>query len=590
MKKIVNGRWSMVNGSLFYRQWTMDYGLFLICFLIFTSGFSQDFKKQFKRAKELFTDENYSAAMEAFRPLTIYDKANPYPEYASFYYSLSAQKLGFNTIAKEMLLQTKSIYPEWDQLDEVNYWLYKIYLDQREYFHALKLSKEIKNSSLTKDIDALKRIALLKIDDVEILKMLQEENPSDYEVIRALAYGLGKSSVPADTALLDSIARQLSWNKKDFITIEDPPVFKDVYRVALLLPFRANSLDPSPTKKRSQFVLDLYEGMKQAADSLIGEGVRLELLAYDTDHDAETIKNLMNEEELKSADLIVGPLFAEDSKAVQEFSQANKINLVVNPLSYNIDLVGQNPFAFLFQPCHKTIGEKSAEILASKVSNKNCFVFYGESPKDSVMAFSFIKTAIGLGVKISYVEEVRAETSGKILETLATATEYDEWKNPTQFKLKLDSIGSVFVASDDALIYTKVINSVETRGDSVLVVGQENWLEDNSVELGKFEKIRIAFAAPNFTSIHGKPFLEFRRKYLQRHGILPGAYAQKGFEFMMVMGRALKKYGVHFQHGLEQDGVQGALTSGYQMQPTRDNARVPFIAFFRGKLEALNRP
>jgi len=41
-----------------------------------------------------------------------------------------------------MLLQTKNIYPEWDQLDEVNYWLYKIYLDQREYFHALKLSEK----------------------------------------------------------------------------------------------------------------------------------------------------------------------------------------------------------------------------------------------------------------------------------------------------------------------------------------------------------------------------------------------------------------------------------------------------------------
>ncbi len=589
MKKITNSQRSMDSRSL-YGRWTMDYGLFLICFLICTAGFSQDFKKQFKRAKELYGDENYSAAMEAFRSLTIYDKANPYPEYASFYYALSAQKLGFNTIAKEMLLQTKSIYPEWDQLDEVNYWLYKIYLDQREYFHALKLSREIRNNSLSKDIEALKRTTLSKVDDVEILKMLQEENPSDYEVIRALAYGLGKSSVPADTALLDSIARKLSWNKKDFITIENPPVFKDVYRIALLLPFRANSLDPSPTKKRSQFVLDLYEGMKQAADSLIGEGVRLELLAYDTDHDAETIKNLMNEEELKSADLIVGPLFPEDSKLVQDFSQTNKINLVVNPLSYNIDFIGQNPFAFLFQPCHKTIGEKSAEILAAKARNKNCFVFYGESPKDSVMAFSFIKTAIGLGIKVGYAEEVRAETSGKILETLATATEYDEWKNPTQFKLKLDSIGSVFVASDDPLIYTKVINSVETRGDSVLVVGQENWLEDNSVELGKFEKIKIAFAAPNFTSINGKPFLEFRKKYLQRHGVLPGAYAQKGFEFMMVMGRALKKYGVHFQHGLEQDGVPGALTSGYQMQPTRDNARVPFIAFFKGRLEALNRP
>ncbi|MBI3483184.1 MAG: amino acid ABC transporter substrate-binding protein, partial [Bacteroidetes bacterium] len=569
---------------------TKDYGLFLVCFFICTLGLSQDFKKQFKQAKELFANENYSAAMDAFRPLTIYDRANPYPEYASFYYALSAQKLGFNTVAKEMFSQTKSIYPEWDQLDEVNYWLYKIYLGQREYFHALKLSAEIRNNALMKEIDAMKRDALSKVEDVEILKMLMEENPNDYEVIRALAYGLGKSAAPADTALLDSIAHQKNWNKKDFITLEDPPLFKDVYRIALLLPFRANSLDPSPTKKRSQFVLDLYEGMKQAADSLVGEGVRLDLLAYDTDHDAETIKSLLKEEELKTADLIVGPLFAEDSKSVQEFSEINKINLVVNPLSFNIDLVGQNPFAFLFQPCHKTIGEKSAEILASKTSNKNCFVFYGESPKDSVMAFSFIKAALSLGVKIPYAEEVRGETSGKILETLATATEYDEWKNPTQFKLKLDSIGSVFVASDDPLIYTKVINSVETRGDSVLVVGQENWLEDNSVELSKFEKIKITFAAPNFSSVNGKPYLEFRKKYLQHHGVLPGPYAQKGFEFMMVMGRALKKYGAHFQRGLSQDGVNGVLTSGYQMQLTRDNARVPFIAFLKGKLETLNRP
>src|SRR5258707_2027024 len=115
MKKIINSQWSKDCRSL-YGQWTMDYGLFLICFLICATGFSQDFKKQFKQAKELFADEKYSAAMDAFRPLTIYDKANPYPEYASFYYALSAQKLSFNTGAKEMCLQTENIYPESDRL------------------------------------------------------------------------------------------------------------------------------------------------------------------------------------------------------------------------------------------------------------------------------------------------------------------------------------------------------------------------------------------------------------------------------------------------------------------------------------------
>lgn len=582
MKKILN-----IHDSMFKNSWPFIVGL---CLLIQVTAASQDFKKQFKQAKDLFSDENYSAAMDAFRPLTVYDKENPYPEYASFYYALSAQKLGFHTVAKEMFLQMKTIYPDWDQMDEVNYWLYKIYLDQREYFHALKLAKEIKDKSFAKQIDVPKRDALSKIDDLETLKMLREENPNDFEVMRALAYSLGKQLNPADTMLLDSIVRQMNWNKKDFVVIEDAPVFKDVYRIALLLPFRTSTLDPSPGKKRSQFALDLYEGMKQATDSLVGEGVRIELLAYDTDRDLETIKKILQEPELKSADLIVGPLYSEDAKLVHEFSETNRINLVVNPLSHNIDLVGQNPFAFLFQPCHKTIGERSADILASRVSNKNCLVFYSDSPKDSTMAFSFIKEALGLGMKVVYAEEVRAETSGNILDRLATATAYDEWKNPTQFKLKLDSIGSIFVASDDPLIYTKVINSVETRGDSVMVIGQESWLEDNSVDLAKFEKIKIAFASPNFSPIKGKPYQDFRKKYLQNHGILPSAYAQKGFEFVMTMGRAFKKYGVNFKKKAEQEGVPGALAQGFQMQPTRDNGRVPFVAFSKGKLDVLSRP
>jgi len=588
MRKKVYGLWSMVGARILL----FDFRLVLLCAFLSTTAFGQDFKKQFKDAKVFFEVENYSAAMEAFRPLTIYDKENPYPEYASFYYALSAQRLGFYTVAKEMFLQMKTIYPDWQQMDEVNYWLFKIYLDQREYFHALKLAKEIKsNSSMTRNIDVMKREALSKIEDLETLKMLVEEYPIDNEAVRALAFALGKQTNPRDTLMLDSLVKQWVWKKKDFISIDrEAPIFKDVYRIALLLPFRANSLDPSPTVKRSQFTLDMYEGMRQAADSLIGEGVRLELLAYDTDHDPEVVKSLLKEEELKSADLIVGPLYPEDAKLVQEFSQANRINLVVNPLSYSIDLVGQNPWAMLYQPCHKTIGEKSAELVAAKVSNKNSFVFYGDSPKDSAMAYGYIKSAMERGVKIAYVEEVRAETSGDILDRLATATEYDEWKNPKQFKLKLDSIGSVFVASDDPLIYTKVINSVETRGDSVLVVGQENWLEDNSVDLAKFEKIKIAFAAPNFSPISGKGYLDFRKKFLQRHGNLPGMYSQKGYEFMMVMGRAFKKYGVHFQKGMEQEGIPGALTAGYQMQPNRDNARVPFVAFSNGRLDTVNKP
>ncbi|MGC4022759.1 MAG: hypothetical protein QM734_12835 [Cyclobacteriaceae bacterium] len=585
--KLVSSQWSMANNlkSVYSRLVLISVGI-----LIGNFALGQDFKKQYKQAKDLFADGNYSAAMDAFRPLTIYDRNNPYPEYASFYYALSAQRLGFNTVAKEMFLQTKNIYPNWDQRNEVLFWLVKIYLEQREYFRALTLAKEVSDPSLQKEIESMKRLILTKEDDVETLKMLIEENPRDAEVARALSYAIGKQSPMTDKVLLDSLVSLYGWDRKDFVVEVNPPVFKDRYRVALLLPFRADALDPSPSKKKSQSVLDLYQGMKQATDSLRSEGINLDLLAYDTDHDLETIKKLLKEEELKSADLMVGPLFNEDTKLVLDFSQENKINLVANPLSYNIDLVGQNPFALLFQPSHSTIGEKSAEMLATMKTRKNCYVFFGDTPKDSVMAFSFMRTATKLGLKIKYAQEVRAETSADILSILATPTEFDEWKNPKQFKLKLDSLGSVFVASEDPLIYTKVINSVETRGDSALVIGQESWLEENSVDLGKFEKIKILFAAPNFSAISGKPYQAFRKEYLRNHGLLPSSFTQKGFEFMMIMGHALKKYGVHFQQGLEQEGIDGVLTSGYQMLPTHDNGRVPFISFSRGRLGLKNNP
>ncbi len=559
-------------------------------FLFYSSLSAQDFKRDYRKAKDFYNDGNYSMAMDAFKSLMVYDRNNPYQEYACFYYALSAHRLGFSTIAKEMFLQTKKIYPKWDQLDEVNYWLIKIYLEQREYFHAWQLAKEIKDASFKSDLDALKIVTLSKVNDVETLKMLLEENQHDEQISFALAKAIGQQTVMADANLLDSLVNEFNWKKEDFISKEVKPVFKDRYRIALMLPFRTSTLDPGPGKKKSQFVLDLYQGMKLASDSLMGEGIRLDLLAYDTDHDPEAIKKLLKEEELKIVDFIVGPLFLEDAKSIQEFSELNKINLVVNPLSYNSDLLGQNPFALLYQPSHATIGERSAEMLASSVSNKNCFVFYGENPKDSVMAFSFMRMAKKLGLKIVYAKEVRAETSVDILATLATPTELDEWKNPKQFKLKLDSIGSIFVASDDPLIYTKVINSVESRGDSVLLVGQENWLEDNSVDLSKFEKINIALAAPNFSSITAQPYLYFRKKYLHAHGTLPSSYAQKGYEFIMVLGHALREFGVYFQDGLMKARVPGALTFGYQMMPTHDNGLVPFISFKGGRLEAINKP
>jgi len=472
----------------------------------------------------------------------------------------------------------------------VNYWLTKIYFDQGEYFQGLLIASQISDASFQGGLTDFKRVYFARIDDTETLKMILEDYPEDKEAARALVRLLGKEPIHLqETALIDSLILKFNLSREQLITNEIPkPIYKDKYRVALLMPFLASTLDPSPVIKRNQFVLDLYDGMKLAADSLSKNGVQLELLAYDNERSMTTTKKILSYEELKAADLIVGPLFQEESVPVQEFATANQINLVVNPISNNSDFIGNSPFTFLFQPSHETMGIRAAEWLAAHVTRPNCMVYYGESVKDSVMAFNFIKRAIELGVNVVYAEEVRKENSGSILTTLASAIEFDEWKNPLQFKLKKDSIGSIFVASDNELIYSKVINSVETRGDSIVVLGQESWLQDTSVDFSKFERTGVTMAAPNYRSLSSPAYHEFRRKYMQKHGSLPAEYSFVGYEFILTMGQIFSQHGTNFLQTMPVGAAtKGILTYGYTLQSTHDNGQVPFIAFKQGRLVVL---
>ncbi|MFM8738904.1 MAG: tetratricopeptide repeat protein, partial [Cytophagales bacterium] len=376
----------------------------LLVFFVFSFSISaaQDFKKSYRKAKELFQNGKYSEAMDAFKVLIVYDKNNPYTEYAQFFYGLAARQLGFNAVAKNQWTQLKKSFPQWHQLDEVNYWLATLYFQQGEPFQAMRTLNAISDNSFRSSLDSLKRASLAKIDDVELLKMLLEDNQTDVEVARALARSIGKKGLPtSDLLLFDSITLANNWNRADFlVTRPGRSLHKGRYRVSLLLPLRLATLQPTPERKKNQAVLDLYQGMKLAVDSLAKADVNIDLVVYDTDRNSETTKQILLRPELKSSDLIVGPLFPDEAKSVQQFSKEHKINLFVNPVSNNSDFLKGNENAFLFQPSHETIGQKSAEWMASHLKKRNCLVYYSDSPKDSVMAFNFIKKALSLGIKI----------------------------------------------------------------------------------------------------------------------------------------------------------------------------------------------
>jgi hypothetical protein len=187
-------------------------------------------------------------------------------------------------------------------------------------------------------------------------------------------------------------------------------------------------------------------------------------------------------------------------------------------------------------------------------------------------------------------EKLSSKETQKITEILKTPTEFDEFGYPKEFTLKKDSISSIFVASDDPLIYTKVISSVETRGDSILVVGSVNWMDDNAVEYEKFQTLGIALSAPYYMASDKPQYKIFERKFLLRHGRPANNISRMGYEFMLFIGNQLKTNGVYFQEGLRKAGIlAGYLSEGFNYQDSRDNALVPFITFTKGELHLIEK-
>jgi Periplasmic binding protein len=557
--------------------------VFFLCLGMVVGGHAQDFKEDFTKAKQLFSSGQYSKAMDAFMPLTIYDRKNPYPEYASFYYAVSAFKLGFFSIARDQFFQIKKLYPRWEQIPEVNYWLAHLFFEQREYFQAMVATQEI-SKAYAADVQNMKKHYLAKVNDTETLRMLLEENPYDREVADAFLKHLTKNPVHREAHTVDSVIQRFGFLPEDYPT---QAAFlsnkKERYQVGVIMPFLATTLDPSPNKKKNQNILDLYTGMRMAVDSLNKNGIRIDLLAYDNEKSAEATRKLLGRDEMKGMDLLVGPLFPEEGKLVSAFAREQEIALVINPISGNPDFVKDNPSALLFQPSYPTIARRAAEFASANAKNKYCLIYYGSNSRDSLMAKHFAKKADTLGLKVVFAQGLTLENSGTILSVLTAATEYDEWRNPKVFKLKRDSIGTIFAATDDPLYYTKIINAVEARGDSILVIGDESWLEGTSMDFRKFEKVWTALAAPNFTIFSNPALATFRKKYWSAHGVLPANYAKIGYEFMWIMGQALYQYGDHFKPFILGQKIEGSVMNGFQLQATSDNGHVPFLVFRNGE-------
>ena len=556
--------------------------------LLFFSGAvqgQQSFQKDYLAAKAFFNEGKYNLAREAFKPLIAKDENNPFSAYASFYYAVSAYREEYPALARDMFLQIKQLYGKWSRIDEVNYWLGQVHMESGSYDLAITVLQDIKNKEVRKDAENLKYFYFSRIEDHEKLVELYQTYPAEKQLGRALAQNItSQPLVNQDHYLLNEIIDRFKLDPARFnMLAAQQPVFRDEYRVAMLYPFMVRDLEPNERRKFNQFVLDIYQGIQLAVDTLEMQGVALKLFSYDTKRNEAVTEDILAQEELRGMDLIIGPFSSRLTEMVNEFSFVHKIN-VINPLRTDSEVIGNNPYSFLYHPSNETIGRRTADFAAERMEKKPGIIFYGESKSDSALAYAYKQRIEKEGFEIIITKKIRKDSTRQILDLLLitdkkiTEASTDEAKE--RYQIAPDSVGHIFVASGNDLISSKVLSSVETRGDSISVIGSANWLELTAIDYEVYRRLGVTLYAPVYRVKDSKDYAAFREAYIKKHKTVPGKYVEVGYDLMMMVGAGLNKYGKYFQIGWnEEEMLDGCLTVGHRYKNTNDNNIVPILTF-----------
>ena len=151
--------------------------------------------------------------------------------------------------------------------------------------------------------------------------------------------------------------------------LSTPKHIKKVNRiqVALLLPFMTN--ETTQSSATSRFV-EYYEGLLLAVDSLRNMGTSIELSVYDTGNGTKKVKEILKEDALSNANLIIGAVQNDQIGLIADFAQ--KYNMkYVSPISSKNDDVLSNANVYQVNTPHSYLYSKAAQAGCDLFSDYN---------------------------------------------------------------------------------------------------------------------------------------------------------------------------------------------------------------------------
>jgi ABC-type branched-subunit amino acid transport system substrate-binding protein len=279
-------------------------------------------------------------------------------------------------------------------------------------------------------------------------------------------------------------------------------------------------------RRQREVALNIYRGVKLAADQLEKEGMKADLFVYNVGDDKSFAASLMKKTDFKNSDVVIGPIFRDPLFEVANWAAKEDVH-VVCPIAQSNKLLLTSSHISKTSPSPAAQWESLAEHIALNYKNANVLLINSGILEDTLNMQVFYDTYFKLAGDSA--RQVKA-----VSRSVASLS--------TMLSTKMQNV--IICPSNDKAVIGSLFKSINQA--NTVVFGPEEWEVNDAISADFRNKYHVHFmkaAWIDYSNPEVQSWIEdFRKKYRSE----PADYAFVAYDIMLFYGRGLMQFGKMF--------------------------------------------
>ena len=343
---------------------------------------------------------------------------------------------------------------------------------------------------------------------------------------------------------------------------EDTIRRKDVYNIALILPFSAdagwgsmaagikemteNGIKKWNIPKETKISIDFYNGVRMAIANLNNAKVSTNLRVFDDKKNEDVTKEILKDSSMKTMDIIIGPAHTQNAKLVADFCKENHI-YNFSPLSTSKYVTIANPYHFKLAPSLDMHLKAMVDYFVKKYNYGSILVMCRPTDEDR----SFAATVYDYVAKLNLT---KAKNEQLFCDTLVSGNESSKKAISTMYT---GNHTFVLVPSFNEAFINSALDKVAGKSDKVDLFGFPSWTEYDNVNYASMNNDEPILTKVSFGDTANVDVKTFIKNFRDAHGYYPEENNYLGYDVMMFTADVLRKFGLSIKENYTKIDYQG---------------------------------